>query len=218
MDLTQHIDGYCERLDPSYWAEPVNAITNAAFLVAALVMWLRTAGMPMGRLLSLILAAIGVGSFLFHTHATVWASIADVTPIVLFILTYVYAANRDFWGWRVWVSGLGATFFLPYAAAATFLFAELPFFVISAPYWPVALLILVYAWLLPDPLVSRGLAIGAGLLILSLTARSLDLLLCPTIPLGTHWIWHCLNGLMLGWMIEVWRQKKLRLGKTSEPR
>lgn len=210
MDLTQQIDGYCERLDPSYWAEPVNAVTNAAFLLAALIMWVRTRGLPMGRLLCLILAAIGVGSYLFHTHATVWASIADVTPIVLFILAYIYAANRDFWGWRIWIAALGTALFLPYAAAMTMAFAALPFFDISAPYWPVALLILVYAWLLPDPALSRGLALGGGLLILSLTARSLDLMLCPTLPLGTHWLWHCLNGLMLGWMIEVWRRAKLR--------
>ena len=35
MDLTQQFDGYCERVDLTYWAEPVNAITNAAFLIAA---------------------------------------------------------------------------------------------------------------------------------------------------------------------------------------
>ena len=210
MDLTRQIDGYCERIDPSYWAEPINAVTNAAFLIAAVIMWGRTAGMPMGRLLTFILATIGTGSYLFHTHATVWAMIADVTPIALFILAYIYAANRDFWRWSIRISSLGVVLFLPYAAAMTFLFDALPFFDISAPYWPVALLILIYAVIVPDREVARGLVLGAGLLILSLTARSLDLMLCPKIPLGTHWIWHCLNGVMLGWMIEVWRRAKLR--------
>ena len=36
MDLMQAIDGYCERTGPEYWSEPVNAVTNAAFLIAAL--------------------------------------------------------------------------------------------------------------------------------------------------------------------------------------
>jgi hypothetical protein len=29
------IDLYCERTDASFWAEPANALTNAAFLIAA---------------------------------------------------------------------------------------------------------------------------------------------------------------------------------------
>ena len=30
--------------------------------------------------------AIGTGSFLFHTHATQWANLADSAPIVLFVI------------------------------------------------------------------------------------------------------------------------------------
>jgi hypothetical protein len=29
------LDLYCERTDLSFWAEPVNALSNAAFLIAA---------------------------------------------------------------------------------------------------------------------------------------------------------------------------------------
>jgi len=73
MDWTRAVDAYCERTGPEYWAEPVNALTNAAFLIAALVMWRRTAGLPLARVLCLILFVIGLGSYLFHTHATLWA-------------------------------------------------------------------------------------------------------------------------------------------------
>jgi hypothetical protein len=55
----------------------------------------------------------------------------------------------------------------------------------------------------------RGLIFGAALLTLSLTARSLDMALCDSIPVGTHFLWHLLNALMLGWMIEVWRRHRL---------
>lgn len=73
------IDGYCERTGPEFWSEPVNALTNAAFLVAAFVMWRRTGGrLPLANLMILLLALIGVGSFLFHTFATTWAALADV--------------------------------------------------------------------------------------------------------------------------------------------
>ena len=67
------IDIYCERTSAALWAEPVNALTNAAFLIAALIAW--RAAHQAGRLdgpmiLRIALtASIGVGSFLFHTLA-----------------------------------------------------------------------------------------------------------------------------------------------------
>ena len=78
MDWTQQIDGYCERVDFSFWAEPVNAVTNLAFLIAAFILWRRIKGqgMPLAMGLVVIMAVIGIGSFLFHTFATQWASTA----------------------------------------------------------------------------------------------------------------------------------------------
>ena len=210
MDWTAQVDGYCERTDFTIWAEPLNAATNLAFLAAAAVMWwrVRGQGMPLAVLLAALLAAIGIGSGLFHTFATRWAGLADVLPIGLFILAYVYAANRHYWGWPVWGAALGTAAFVPYAAATIPLFQALPFFGISAAYWPVPVLIFAYAALLRRraPQTARGLAIGAGILCLSLVLRSLDQPLCATIPIGTHLWWHLLNGAMLGWMIEVYRR------------
>ena len=133
MDWTRAIDAYCERTDASYWSEPVNALTNAAFLVAALIMWRRSEGRTGGRVLSAILFSIGIGSFLFHTHATAWAGTADSTPILVFTLVYVFLANRTFLGWPVWAAALGAAGYVPYTAGLTPVFAALPFFSISSP-------------------------------------------------------------------------------------
>ena len=217
MDWTRTIDGYCERTDPGYWAEPLNALTNAAFLLAAAAMWPRTAGLPLGRALCVVLAAIGVGSFVFHTHATVWASLADTAPIGAFILLYLYAGNRAFWRWPVWLSLAGSAAFLPWAAVLTPLFDALPFFRASSLYWPVPVLISLYALLLRRraPRTAHGLAIGAGILVLSLIFRSLDRPLCAVVPVGTHFAWHLLNGLMLGWMIEVYRRRALEGGRSA---
>jgi len=216
VEWTRAVDGYCERLDPGFWAEPVNAVTNAAFLVAALVMALRLrgAGLPLANLLVGILAAIGLGSFLFHTFAQAWAGMADVLPILLFILAYVFAASRDFLGLSGRVAGLVTLGFLPYAAATVPLFGLIPGLGSSAGYAPVPLLIAGYAWLLRRraPATARGLAIGAGLLVLSLTFRTLDEPLCDILPMGTHFLWHILNAVMLGWMIEVYRAHMLAGG------
>lgn len=213
MDWTRAIDGYCERTDPSYWSEPVNALTNAAFLIAAAVMWrrVRGQGLPLALLMVWILAAIGVGSYLFHTHATAWAMLADVVPIGIFILVYIYASNLHFWGLPPWAAALGTAAFVPYAMLLTPVFRALPFFEVSAFYWPVPLLIALTAAALRrrHPATARGLAIGAAILVVSLTFRSLDAAVCDTFPLGTHFLWHILNGIMLGWMIEVYRRHRL---------
>ncbi|MDT0682114.1 ceramidase domain-containing protein [Roseicyclus sp. F158] len=215
------IDAYCERLEPGLWAEPVNAITNAAFILAALVMWRRSAGRgtPLALMLSLVLLAIGIGSALFHTFATPWASVADTTPILVFILLYVFAANLHFWRMPVWAASICTAAFVPYAALFSSVFYHLPFFSISAPYWPVPLLIAGYAILLRsrDRELARGLGIGAALLTLSLVARSLDASLCASIPIGTHWLWHLLNAAMLGWMIEVYLRARARQRSALSP-
>jgi hypothetical protein len=215
MDWFAAVDMYCERTGPEFWAEPVNALSNAAFLIAAAVMAGRLRGRPgmgAGWLMVGLLAAIGVGSFLFHTHANLLAGVMDAAPIGLFMLVYVFVTSRDFLGLRGPVATLVAAGVVPYAAALGPVFAALPFFAVSAFYWPVPLLILIYAAILRRraPATARGLAIGAGILVVSLTFRSLDMTLCEaTGGLGTHFLWHILNGVMLGWMIEVWRRHRL---------
>lgn len=218
MDWLREIDGYCERLGPEYWAEPINAVTNAAFVAVALIMWSRTRGLVVARLLVVILASIGVGSYLFHTHAQVWAGLADVVPILIYILVYVYAVNRQVWGLRLWPAlGLTAVFF-PYAAATVPLFQMVPGLGSSAGYAPVPLLIYLYAFALRHraPETARGLAIGATILVASITFRALDEPMCGDWPMGTHFIWHILNGIMLGWMIEVLRRHMLGLAVGSQ--
>lgn len=208
--VLRQIDGYCERTDPSYWAEPINAVTNAAFLIAALVMWGRVHD-RLGRLLCAVLCAIGVGSYLFHTHATVWAVILDVVPIGIFSLIYIFAANWRFWGLSVPVALIATAAYFPFSFAVSWLAGQVPFFQISAAYWPLAVMIALYgvALLRRAPATGRGLVIGAAILTASLVARSLDKTLCASWPIGTHFAWHILNGILLGWMIEVYRRHML---------
>ncbi len=212
--LMRHVDGYCERTDFTYWSEPVNALTNIAFLIAAFVVWRRLGrdGPVMARVLCMILGVIGIGSFLFHTFATAWAGLADTLPIAVFVLTYLFVANHDYWGMKTGWALVATALFVPYAALMIPVFSALPFFAVSAPYWPVPLLIAIYAAALSRrlPAVARGLGIGAGVLVVSLGFRSVDESVCAAFPLGTHFMWHILNAVMLGWMIEVYRAHCLR--------
>lgn len=211
MDWTAQVDAYCERLGPGFWAEPINAVTNAAFLLAALVMALRLRGhgLPIANLLVGSLAAIGIGSFLFHTFATRWAGLADTLPILMFALVYVFAASREYLRLSLVRAILVVVALFPFAALLMPLLGRLPLFGTSAGYVPILLYIAIFAAITRGP-VARGLWIAVALLTASLTFRSLDMQTCSEFPLGTHFLWHILNAVLLGWMIEVYRRAALR--------
>ncbi|MEL6234491.1 MAG: ceramidase domain-containing protein [Pseudomonadota bacterium] len=206
--LTTQVDNYCERLDASFWAEPVNAITNLPYLLVALWMGARAlrAGDGGAQLLAVLLGAIAIGSFLFHTVAERWAGIADVLPILLFILVYVFYACRRFLALPLWAAALGMLAVLPWSiAVGAAVNGTVGSINGSEAYLGTLFLFFIFAALLArrDPDTTRGVLIGAGLLTLSLTARSLDQTVCGVFPLGTHFLWHLLNSAMFAVMIPV---------------
>jgi hypothetical protein len=206
VDWYRRIDGYCERAGPEFWAEPLNAASNAAFLVTAIVslaLALR-AGRFDGPVVWLVAltATIGTGSFLFHTYATVWAAIADTGPISLFILSYFAIAMNRFAGLA---RGRSIALTLAFVAAMWIVSWALrvtvgPYLGGSQSYFPALLAMLgVGLWLR-----GRGLSVGAWLLAaaslfaVSLTFRTIDQPLCGAWPAGTHFLWHLLNAVVLG--------------------
>ena len=211
MDLSKPIDIYCERLDIGIWAEPINAVTNVAFILAAIIMWLRCKNLVEGKILSFLLFSIGCGSFLFHTYAQTWAALLDVTAILIFILTYIFVANRRFLVWSKMVSLIGVILFFPYQLFLVNVLSNIQFFGSSVQYIPVAILIFIYSGLLrkSEPNLSRGLFIGAAILCLSIFSRTVDEPLCSILSVGTHFVWHILNAIMLSWMIEILRRHML---------
>ncbi|HEX4871840.1 MAG TPA: hypothetical protein VFV27_05945 [Nevskiaceae bacterium] len=196
------IDLYCERLDPGFWAEPLNALSNAGFLLAAgLAARQRQSGGSM--LLVAVLALIGLGSFLFHTLATRWALWADVLPILVFQLLFLALYLRGVRAVSTRHTGLALAGFL--AAGVLIEWLPLPPMNGSEGYLPPLLVLLGLApghWRRGGA-ERAGLWLAAGLFAVSLTLRSLDQALCPLWPWGTHWAWHLLNALVLYRCIRV---------------
>jgi hypothetical protein len=225
MTFGEHVFLYCERgTSTALSAEPINAVSNVAFILAALMGLQLLEWRPREQqtsdhfLLIGLVALIGIGSFAFHLLATQESELLDVMPIAVFTLVYLgFALNRFLGvppGWmvllvigftilmgatsqvRCWDGGVGIPG--PEAQGAK-----------TCPngsvfYLPALGALIVVGLLLEErrhraaPYVLWAAAIFA----ISLTLRSLDLALCGKFliedqKVGTHAAWHVLNALAL---------------------
>ena len=207
MDWAATLDLYCERTAPGFWAEPLNAVSNGAFLIAAVAAVALASPEARRDLLAMVLAAIvfaiGLGSFAFHTLATKGAMLFDVGPITLFIHLYLYAGLRRF-------VGLGPV--LAIALTLAFFAAGLSVDRIgegalngSVGYLPALAAMPALAigtWLHGTGVARRAgaakqLLMVAALFALSITFRAIDNAICDAFPSGTHFLWHTLNACVL---------------------
>jgi hypothetical protein len=69
----------------------------------------------------------------------------------------------------------------------------------SGAYLPALAAILIVGVLVArgDPRTGRLILSAGAIFVVSVTFRSIDMLVCPYFPLGTHFIWHLLNALTL---------------------
>lgn len=215
--MNEQLIRYCERTSHAFWAEPWNAVTNAAFLLAALFAWMhwrrncRENGGADGPAAALIVivAVTGTGSFLWHTFATRWAMLTDTIPIAIFIYTYFWFAMRRFLhlpaltatamtlafglgsvAIQAWGKGTlnGSMGYLPALLAMTGVSAAMAF-------WHP-----VHASQI-DPhlrMHTAKLVAAAGFLFsFSLFFRTIDREVCMQFAHGTHFLWHILNACVL---------------------
>jgi hypothetical protein len=200
VDWSTPIYLYCERTDASFWAEPANALTNAAFLfaaAAAFVLWRRKGARDWPVLaLIVVVFAVGLGSFAFHTVATRGAMLADVIPIAVFIYGYLLLALRRL---VHLAAGVAIAIVVVFAVGAQALAVVTPpqFLNGSVGYLPALLALIVVARTTRDPGARRGLNLAVMIFTISLALRSIDLAVCREFPLGTHFIWHLLNAILL---------------------
>lgn len=205
MNWYEPVDLYCERLGPGLWDEPLNAVSNLAFIAAGL--WLLPAlrrtfapgpAPPSFRALAWMIILIGLCSGLFHLFGTRGTEVLDIASIALFIHFYMVCFARHAlgagWHWA-WLAapafvGFSALVKLPFAAGA---------FNGSVVYLPpLAGLVVLGSLLALRRQAGAALMFAAvATLCVSITLRSLDLALCARWPWGTHWAWHSINGVML---------------------
>lgn len=208
--MDESVIDYCERQSGAFWAEPVNALTNIAFLFAAsaaVLRWRRRGSDDYPALaLILVAACVGIGSFLFHTFATRGAMLLDVVPIAVFIHAYFFLALSRFFA-----------FSAPAATLATIAFAAFSYLFQSSVrglngsvgYLPALGVLIVFAALvwrtgvMEDArrnITARTLGAAAAVFLVSLFFRTIDRAICANFPLGSHFLWHMLNACVL-WLL-----------------
>ncbi|MEZ5924120.1 MAG: ceramidase domain-containing protein [Hyphomicrobiaceae bacterium] len=212
MDWRDKVFIYCERgLDPAFWAEPLNALSNGAFIIAALLAFRHLTtrrdidhGADVWVMATLVLI-IGIGSFLFHTFAERWAELADVLPITVFILAFLVLALRTLAGAPWWLTGVLVIGFLGLSqwiggircgggSCLNGSVAYLPAFLALGTFAPLTSL--------KRHPAAKWLWAGLVVFAVSLTFRTIDMPYCPQLSMGsraigTHFLWHILNGTLL---------------------
>ena len=228
--MLEPLRNYCERTADTLWSEPLNAVSNIAFFIAAWALYQLYIKLPLplregirggvassytdskdtphpnpppqgGReniLLIALVAVVGAGSTLFHTFANGLTMLFDVIPIAAFTFYYLWVALRKMVGLSKLKTAAALTLFAIIASQMPHIPAGYRFNG-SVDYFPCLGALLMIGFILkarrhPS---ARWILKAAACFVVSLTFRSVDFMVCEYIPIGTHFIWHTLNGLML---------------------
>lgn len=213
MDWFAAVDIYCERVGTGFWAEPWNALSNLSFILAAL--WAAIEARRRGAdkvvwLLTSMAALIGVGSFLFHTFANTWSEYADTIPIWSFVAAFVFVAMARIGGVKPGRIGAIALVVAAVVVVVTLASGEgeagPPGLLNgSEQYAPALIALLIFSILSwrRGHVMWPWIWAATGAFCLSLVFRTVDMAVCAAFPIGSHFMWHLLNGLMVALLLQL---------------
>ena len=222
--MNTFIDHYCERVAFQLWGEPLNTVSNIAFFIVAFLIYRKQKIAAQSRpnwdllILILLIVAVGTGSSLWHLLARHWALWADRVPILLFISLYFISCLARIFKLKIrtivilffmfhiinsmaqWYfpagSFNGSLFYIPtlvFLAGITLSTSGKKYMTIRAHYF--------YALLF---------------FITAIVFRTIDLPICDTISVGTHFIWHILVALTIYFlMLGLIKPTKASLSNNS---
>ena len=203
-------DNYCERIAGGYghdFGEPLNVITNLAFIIASWYGFLMLRDRKQFSLkyldliiLAIVIGVIGLGSAAYHALPSRTTLLMDVLPIALYIHLYIFS-----FCWRILKLNpifaiLGVIGFIGFGILFMQFFEgdELNG---TINYMPTYIALVFFALLMKlkqNKEYARHLMIAVGFWTLSLSARSLDMASCEyTFGIGVHIFWHIFNAIVL---------------------
>jgi hypothetical protein len=196
---------YCETGHPFlFMAEPVNTVTNI-FIVISAILALRHVrrariGMPLDlAVLLFLLFATGIGSFFWHAFRTRAALAFDAIPGLLFLIVFAglwFRALFGNWAGIAGAFGLIGTAFGSIALAVRLIpgLRQMPQAISLVPaYATISAIGIALAAISARRLgtdVARLGVLALACAVIAATSRSIDLMMCPVVPFGTHGLWH----------------------------
>jgi hypothetical protein len=204
---------YCEQPIWGAWFEPFNTLTNLAFVLAGTILLVQIFKKPSHNrsipaiYLSILLIIIGIGSFAWHLYRTRFTLMIDSIPIMIFVLSFLflYVFRITHRPWTRLFLFLG--FFIYTPLIAWFLGWAFPVFLGNGGSGYMAAISYLAVLQIFNSFYARKLLMPSwriiGIFFLSLLFRQLDIVLCDSLSIGTHFLWHILNAVTLYLMVQL---------------
>ena len=204
MNWFTSLNIYCERLGPGFWNEPINALTNLIFILVGFILVFKTMPNKLCLFLSIQIILIGTASFLFHTFANILVGLIDTVSIMLFGVTYIFGSNYYLLKLSTVTSLIIAFCLVPFS----FIVSQLTIMSFgslngSTLYLSFIILFVTYSYLIRKEFAQMSVILlcSALFLLISIFFRTIDIISCNSISVGTHFVWHIMNGLLLGTLV-----------------
>ena len=195
---------YCERISTGPFGEPLNIITNSFFLLAAYLIYRQDFK---ETLLSILIALIGIGSFLFHAYPSSFTGLLDI----FFIISFMFAYSFKIYKYKFGYNNLFSYIFTFSFILLSYFFGKFfsGYLLGASSYYFLIVLHLIFIYFLfkkigIEKIILQNLYLATLIFILSLTFRTLDQLLCTIFNSGTHFLWHILNSTVLYLLIKFY--------------
>ena len=183
---------YCERNNLEFLAEPFNFFTNIFFLYFAILLFFNKN--ITNKKFSIILFCIGVGSMLFHSVPNKITALIDIFFIITFIFYYLIVLYYK----------LNINKYTSYLLSILFIlfcyffgnFYQNSILQSSAFYFPILIHLYFFIKKEGNNYFKKFFWIPI-LFSISLYLRTIDIKYCTSFNIGTHFLWHILNSVVL---------------------
>lgn len=192
------IPTFCEQIALGFIAEPLNAFSNLAFILAAIGIFKLLAINKIQKLeyklVLLLVFLTGVGSFLWHATRTPFGLILDAVPtalsftLVTFIFLEKLISNKALALLIVLI--LLPTRFIVSSFASTDVISSLIRHSINAGGF---LIMILWAFKKYGRIALEGFGVLA-IYLLAIIMRMIDSPICQTFQTGTHFLWHIFSA------------------------
>ena len=185
---------YCERTNLEAFGEPLNAISNIAFILCGIILIFRK-GMILNPLPYSVIF-IGISSFLFHYLPNKIFSTLDIFSILLFVIMYNVMLTRNILNYSVNYTILSSvTLLIISFFTGVFLFKTI---IGTSGFYIGLLLYMIYIFYYVKNFQNvKYFLCAIAIFFVSIIFRSIDPYLCNSIFFGTHFIWHILNSVVI---------------------